>query len=97
MESITPEQLKARLNHNEKLHIIDVREPEETALGVIPGAVLIPLMQIPERLDEIPLDQETILVCRSGGRSGKAYDYLQAQGYTNLKNLTGGMLAWDES
>lgn len=97
METITTEQLKARLNQNEKLHIIDVREPEETALGVIPGAVLIPLMQIPERLGEIPQDQETILVCRSGGRSGKAYDYLQAHGYTNLKNLTGGMLAWDES
>jgi rhodanese-related sulfurtransferase len=95
MLTITPQQLKARLDQNESLHIIDVREPDETAQGVIPGAVLIPLMQIPDRLHEIPQDKETILVCRSGNRSGKAYDYLQAQGFSNLKNMSGGMLEWD--
>ncbi|MDF2962954.1 MAG: rhodanese protein, partial [Paenibacillus sp.] len=50
MISITPQQIKARLANNEELHIIDVREPEEIALGMIPGAVSIPLMQIPDRL-----------------------------------------------
>jgi rhodanese-related sulfurtransferase len=95
METISPQQLKARLDQNESLLIIDVREPEETAAGIIPGAILIPLMQISERLKEIPQDQETILVCRSGNRSGRAYDYLQSQGFANIKSMSGGMLEWD--
>ncbi|TDF96559.1 rhodanese-like domain-containing protein [Paenibacillus piri] len=95
MTTITPEQLKARLNSGEQLHIIDVREPDEIAQGMIPGAISIPLMQIPDRMREIPQDKETVLVCRSGNRSGKAYEYLTAQGYTNLKNMSGGMLEWE--
>ncbi|MFD0680415.1 MULTISPECIES: rhodanese-like domain-containing protein [unclassified Paenibacillus] len=95
MTTITPQQLKDRLSNNEELHIIDVREPDEIALGMIPGAVSIPLMQIPDRLKEVPQDKETILVCRSGNRSGKAHEYLTAQGFMNLKNMSGGMLEWD--
>ncbi|MCR8633572.1 rhodanese-like domain-containing protein [Paenibacillus radicis (ex Xue et al. 2023)] len=95
MTTITPQQLKDRLSNNEELHIIDVREPDEIALGMIPSAVSIPLMQIPDRLKEIPQDKETILVCRSGNRSGKAYEYLTAQGFVNLKNMSGGMLEWE--
>jgi rhodanese-related sulfurtransferase len=94
MNTITPQELKDRLNGSEKLHIIDVREPDEIAQGTVPGAVSIPLMQIPDRLQEIPRDTETILVCRSGARSGRAYDFLTAQGYTNVKNMSGGMLEW---
>ncbi|MED4604181.1 rhodanese-like domain-containing protein [Paenibacillus validus] len=97
MQTITPAEVKERLKNGEKLVIIDVREAEEVALGMIPGAKHIPLMQIPERLSEIPQNGETILVCRSGNRSGKALEYLQAQGFSNLKNMTGGMLEWDPS
>jgi rhodanese-related sulfurtransferase len=96
MQTISPEQLKVRLNNNEPLHIIDVREPDEIALGMIPGAISIPLMQIPDRLQEIPRDKETVLVCRSGNRSSRTYDYLTAQGFNNLINMNGGMLEWDK-
>jgi rhodanese-related sulfurtransferase len=95
METITPQQLKTRLDQNEAVNVIDVREPDETAQGTIPGAILIPMSQITERLSEIPHDQETILVCRSSSRSGRVYDYLSAQGYGNIKNMSGGMLEWD--
>ncbi|GAA4856916.1 rhodanese-like domain-containing protein [Paenibacillus vulneris] len=96
MQTITPQELKSRLDKGDKLDIIDVREAEEVALGMIPGAVHIPLMQIPDRLNDIPRDRETILVCRSGNRSGRAYDFLSAQGFTNLKNMSGGMLEWEQ-
>ncbi|MGF7029879.1 rhodanese-related sulfurtransferase [Paenibacillus mucilaginosus] len=96
MQTITPEEVKRRIDSGEKLDIVDVREDEEVAAGMIPGAIHIPLMQLPERLTEIPQRGETVLVCRSGGRSGRAYEFLQAQGLTGLKNMTGGMLAWDQ-
>lgn len=96
MQTITPAEIKQRLEQGEKLDIIDVREDEEVALGMIPGAIHIPLMQLPERLTEIPQNGETILVCRSGGRSSRAYEYLEAQGLKHLKNMTGGMLSWDQ-
>ncbi|MEK8129871.1 rhodanese-like domain-containing protein [Paenibacillus filicis] len=95
MQTITPAEIKQRLANGEKLDMIDVREDEEVAQGIIPGAVHIPLMQIPDRISEIPQNGETILVCRSGNRSGRALEYLQAQGLTQLKNMTGGMLEWE--
>ncbi|MEC0209121.1 rhodanese-like domain-containing protein [Paenibacillus ehimensis] len=96
MQTITPQEVKQRLENGEKLTIIDVREPEEVALGMIPGAKHIPLMEIPQRLGEIPQHSETILVCRSGNRSGRALEYLESQGFTGLVNMTGGMLEWEQ-
>jgi rhodanese-related sulfurtransferase len=96
MDTITPAEVKKRLEQGEKLDIIDVREEEEVAQGMIPGAIHIPLMQVPERLSEIPQRGETILVCRSGNRSGRAYDYLTAQGLTRLKSMSGGMMDWEK-
>ncbi|MCZ8511369.1 rhodanese-like domain-containing protein [Paenibacillus filicis] len=96
MQTITPAEIKQRLRQGEQLHIVDVREDEEVAMGMIPGAIHIPLMQLPERLSEIPQAGETILVCRSGNRSSRAYDYLTAQGLSNFKNMTGGMLEWEK-
>jgi rhodanese-related sulfurtransferase len=90
MQTITAEEIKQRLA------IVDVREDEEVALGIIPGAIHIPLMQIPERLADIPQNGETILVCRTGNRSSRAYDYLSAQGLSGIKNMTGGMLEWEK-
>ncbi|EGL18927.1 rhodanese-like domain-containing protein [Paenibacillus chitinolyticus] len=96
MNKIQPSELKARLAAGEPLCVIDVREPEEVAAGQIAGAKSIPLMEIHTRLHEIPKEGEVILVCRSGNRSGKAYDFLESQGFANLKNMEGGMLAWEQ-
>jgi rhodanese-related sulfurtransferase len=96
MEALTPNELKKRIQAGEKLNIIDVREDEEVAQGMIPGAKHIPLGQLPLRYTELKAESETILVCRSGNRSGKAYEFLQEMGLTGLKNMTGGMMKWDE-
>jgi rhodanese-related sulfurtransferase len=94
--TITPEQLKARLEAGERVRMIDVREAEEVAEGMIPGAVHLPLGELPQRLDEIPQDEEVVIICRSGGRSARACQYLAMLGFTNPVNLAGGMLAWNE-
>lgn len=95
-ETTTVEQLKARLDAGEKLHLIDVREDEEVAAGMIPGAKHIRLGTLPDRLAEIPKDEEVIFICRSGGRSGRACEYLSELGYDRIVNMAGGMLAWNE-
>jgi rhodanese-related sulfurtransferase len=94
IRSLTTAELKDKLKQGERLTIIDVREAEEVAEGMIPGAVHIPLGEITSRYNEISQDAEIILVCRSGKRSQKAYEFLQTQGFTNLINMDGGMLQW---
>lgn len=74
--------------------IVDVREKEEYNAGHIPGALLIPLSELAQRVKDVPRDTEVILVCRSGNRSQQAYDYLKQQGFTNIHNMVGGMRAW---
>ncbi|MEX2414904.1 MAG: rhodanese-like domain-containing protein [Paenibacillaceae bacterium] len=96
MNTISPQEMKKRLSQGEALYMIDVREDEEVAAGMIPTAIHIPLGQLPERHEEIQRLDEIILVCRSGNRSGKAYEYLQMLGFTGLKNMTGGMLVWEK-
>ncbi|MDR6551471.1 rhodanese-like domain-containing protein [Paenibacillus qinlingensis] len=96
MDTILPSEVKTRLAQGEHLILIDVREDEEVAEGMIQGAIHIPLAQLPERLSEIPQADEVILVCRSGNRSGRALGYLEANGYKGLKNMTGGMLEWED-
>ena len=96
MNTITVEEVKARLDAGEKLNIVDVREPHENAEFNI-GGPLIPLgkiqaMQI-EDLEDFK-DDELIMYCRSGGRSGQAYLILETAGFKNVKNLVGGMLDW---
>lgn len=77
--------------------LLDVREPEEYAAGHIPGITLIPMGDIPARLDEIPTDKQVIVTCRSGNRSGQIADYLRDQGFTNVHNMEGGILAWESA
>lgn len=98
MNTITVEEVKARLDAGEKLNIVDVREPHENAEFNI-GGPLIPLgkiqaMQI-EELEDFK-DEELIIYCRSGKRSAQACMILDAAGFTNTKNLAGGMLDWQE-
>lgn len=98
MENITAEELKKRLDNGEKVNIVDVREPHEHAEFNI-GGVLVPLGEIRAmQVDELePLKEEEVIVyCRSGARSAQAAMLLETMGFSNVKNLTGGMLNWQE-
>ncbi|MDR0271028.1 rhodanese-like domain-containing protein [Paenibacillus sp.] len=92
---IEPSELRRRLLAGETIQMIDVREDDEVAQGMISGAKHIPLGQIPGRLDEIPNEGEVIMICRSGGRSMRACHFLQQYGI-ECTNMTGGMLEWNE-
>ncbi len=92
----TVQALKARLDRGERLTIIDVREPHELQIAVMPNAVNIPLNDLLARAGELDPEAEIILVCRSGSRAMKALQMLRSQGFRNLRNLTGGILAWSE-
>ncbi len=91
---ITVEELKGRLDRNEKLFILDVRNPEEFQICRIPGSTLLPLPELPNRFKELNADQEMIVHCKSGMRSLKATNFLRQQGFQKVKNLKGGILAW---
>jgi rhodanese-related sulfurtransferase len=75
-------------------YLLDVREDEEWAAGHAPDAHHVPMHTIPARLDEIPLDADVVVVCRSGGRSAQVTAYLLGTGRQNVRNLEGGMTAW---
>jgi len=74
--------------------VLDVRQPEEWSSGHIPGATLIPLGELPNRLAEVPTDQDVVVVCRSGNRSAQARDILKGAGYTHVTSMAGGMNDW---
>lgn len=98
MQNISAEELKARLDAGEQINIIDVREPHENAEFNI-GGQLIPLGRVQTmQIDEIEelKEQELVIYCRSGNRSGQACLILDTLGFKNTKNLTGGMLGWQE-
>lgn len=75
--------------------LVDVREAQELRgpLGALPGVKNIPLSQFAQRIGEIPRDRPVAVICLSGGRSGQAQKFLTAQGYTQVRNVAGGMLA----
>ncbi len=98
MKTITAEELKARIEAGEQLNIVDVREPHEHADFNI-GGTLYPLGRILSMdVDELEnlKGQEVIFYCRSGNRSGQACMFAETMGFTNVINLTGGMLQWRE-
>ena len=98
MITITADEVKARIEAGEKLNIVDVREPHENTEFNI-GGTLVPLGKIQTmQLDELEehKDDELIIYCRSGNRSGQACLILEMAGFTNVKNLAGGMLNWRE-
>ena len=77
--------------------LLDVREPREFDIARIPGSVLIPLGELPKRLNELPQGPEApdiIVHCKSGVRSAKAVNLLREQGFDRVQNLQGGILAW---
>ena len=98
MDTITVDEVKRRMDAGEELHLVDVREPFENEEFNI-GGILLPLGMIQtmqtDEIDDLK-DEEVILYCRSGNRSGQAAMFLETMGFTNTKNLLGGMVAWQE-
>lgn len=94
MKEISTRELQSLLEENKEVAMVDVREVDEVAEGKIPGSVNIPLGLLEFRMHELNKSKEYIMVCRSGGRSGRAAQYLKSQGF-NVINMTGGMLAWE--
>src|SRR5229473_2084377 len=95
MEEITATELKQRLDRGDDIQIIDVREPHEYEIALIPGSRLIPLGQVLNSVNEIDPKRETVVHCKMGGRSAKAIETLQRAGFTgHLINLKGGITAW---
>ncbi|MEV6928355.1 rhodanese-like domain-containing protein [Dactylosporangium sp. NPDC051485] len=76
------------------VYLLDVREDDEWAAGHAPGAVHVPMMQIPAFIDDIPEDRDVVVVCRAGGRSAQVVAFLQQNGRDRTINLDGGMQSW---
>lgn len=85
------------LQDSADVFLLDVREPDEYAAGHIPGITLIPMGEVAARLSEIPTDREVIVTCRTGNRSGQVADFLREQGFSNVHNMEGGIVAWEEA
>lgn len=93
VSQIDPAKLAERLDRQDPLVVLDVREPHEVAAGHLPGALCIPMGQVAQRAHELPADRDIVVVCRSGNRSAFVCRQLAEQKLTAL-NLRGGMLAW---
>ena len=92
----TVEELKARLDHQDDIFILDVRETQEYQICRIPGSKLIPLRDLPKRLSELEGHDEMVVHCKSGVRSAKAVRLLREAGFKKAQNLSGGIMAWIE-
>ncbi|MGE6628813.1 rhodanese-like domain-containing protein [Bacillus sp. NPDC077027] len=93
VKEITIEALKQKLDQDETIQLVDVREDEEVAEGMIPEAIHIRMGDIPNNLDAFQNDQEYYIICRSGKRSENVCYFLEDQGY-QATNVVGGMLEW---
>ena len=95
IRQLTVRELKARLDQEpDKLLLLDVREPWERNICVLPGAKTIPMREVPARVEELPQDTEIVVVCHHGIRSQQVASYLARMGFTKLNNLVGGINAW---
>jgi len=88
--------LKAHMDRGEHFVLLDVREPHEYQICRIPGSILIPLGELPKRVNELDPAAEMVVHCKSGIRSAKAIDFLKQAGFRKMKNLKGGILAWSD-
>ncbi len=93
MPEISVEELKSRRDAGEDIFVLDVREPHEYQICNL-GGYLIPLNDLPKRVNELDSSREIVAQCKMGGRSAKAVDFLRQVGFTKVKNLTGGINAW---
>lgn len=90
-------QTVSEIKDRDDVVVIDVREQWEYDEGHIPGVVHLPMDDVPGRLDEIPTDQTVVLTCRSGNRSNQVTKYLQENGFDNVHNMQGGIVAWQNA
>lgn len=98
VKTITPAELYEQLKGDNGPVVVDVRSPEEYELnGHIAGSRLLPLPALRQRSSELPQDRPLVFVCRSGARSQAACEQLASQGFRNVINLTGGMIAWQRA
>ncbi|MBI2680349.1 MAG: molybdopterin-synthase adenylyltransferase MoeB [Candidatus Solibacter usitatus] len=93
---IDPVEVKAKMDRGDRFVLIDVREPHEYQICNIPTAKLIPLGDLPKRLNELNSADEIVAHCKSGMRSGKAVDFLKQAGFRKVRNMKGGILAWSD-
>ncbi|MFN2461830.1 MAG: rhodanese-like domain-containing protein [Candidatus Velthaea sp.] len=94
MTEITVADLKKKRDSAGDFVLLDVREPDEIATAAIPGATLIPMMDIPQRIAELPKDKEIVVMCHHGARSAQVTEFLNSSGYPGAVNLAGGINAW---
>lgn len=92
--TISNEELEQMLLGNGNLTIVDVREPAEFAFNRIPGAISIPLGELENRLHELNIDDEILVLCRTGSRSDLACQLLAEKGFKDVKNVIAGMSSW---
>ena len=92
--TITPTELKSRLDKGDQVVLLDVREPWEFDLAKLNGSTLIPLATLPQSLDKLNRETEIVAICHHGMRSADATNFLLQQGFSNVKNLVGGIDAW---
>jgi adenylyltransferase/sulfurtransferase len=93
---IDPVEVKAKIDRHDSFVLIDVREPHEYQICSIPYAKLIPLGDLPKRVNELNSADEIVAHCKSGARSAKAVDFLKQAGFRKVRNMKGGILAWSD-
>jgi adenylyltransferase/sulfurtransferase len=93
---ISPRELALQLQNGQPIHLIDVRQPWENNLVRLPGSTLIPLGELPQRLQEVPAEtsKPIVVYCHHGVRSLSAVHYLQQLGFLHTRSLAGGIDAW---
>ena len=87
-------ELSKKFKNKQDFLLLDVRNNQEVMISKINNSIHIPMNEIPSRLDEIDKNKEIIVQCKSGKRSAKVCEFLMQNGYSNVKNLAGGILAW---
>jgi adenylyltransferase/sulfurtransferase len=93
---IDPLEVKSKIDRGDRFVLIDVREPHEYQICNIPQAKLIPLGDLPKRVNELNSADEIVAHCKSGMRSAKAVDFLKQAGFKKVRNMKGGILAWSD-
>ena len=89
--ALSPVELKSELESGANLLLLDVREADELEISSLPGIIHIPLGEIEDRYSEIPKDRDVVVICRTGGRSGRTTEFLLNHGYKRVRNMATGM------
>jgi adenylyltransferase/sulfurtransferase len=93
---VTPREVADRLARGDDLVLLDIREPHEVRIAAYPNATLVPMGSLGDYIDELPRERDIVVACRSGARSARAVQQLQAAGFTRVWNLAGGILRWSD-